>query len=157
MQSHWPHPPEKSDMLAQVPTPQVYEWSLLISHTLLAASKDWDIISIATAQSSGSVLDQLLPWVRAGHSLTLTKHNCQYELRSLISQEKHRHQPLGNRDAAALPQEAFAGLPRALRRTGRKDSCQAHLFPGRFIQASFGETNTLQDYTEPGLNKSKFW
>lgn len=39
---------------------------------------------------------------------------------------------------------------------GRKDSCQAHLFPGRLIQASFGETNTPQDYTEPDLNKSKF-
>lgn len=39
---------------------------------------------------------------------------------------------------------------------GSKDSCQAHLFPGRFIQTSFGETNTPQDYTEPDLNKSKF-
>lgn len=55
-----------------------------------------------------------------------------------------------------LPQETFAGLPRALRRMGRKDSCQARLFPRRFIPASFGETNTPPDYTEPDLNKSKF-
>lgn len=146
---------------AQVSTAQVCEWSLLTSHTLWAASKEWDIISIATAQSWGSVLDQFLPWVCARHSqdtawlwLNMTV-SMNHDLNLNFTGKTLSSASVGQGCCRPAPRNIcwFAKSSQTYRQEG--------LLPGTFISwkihvRCFGETNALQDYTEPDLNKSKF-
>ena len=143
---------------AHLSAPQMYEWSLLILHTLLVASEEQDSISIATSKSWGSVLDQFLPCgcVQGTAWLSTYEHGgCQHEPRS-ASQGKIQSSVSGGQ-GSSIPGPRnicwFAKNTQMYRQKG--------FLPGTFISrkihtSCFGKQNMPQDYTEPDLNKSKF-
>lgn len=140
VQSHWPHPPGKSDILAlqgtDIHTPGVWMLPSDLTHTPGSLQGEgFNLHCNSTVVRSSSCSAPALGVCKTQPDFDLTQLSVWTKICILHFTGKIQSSASGGQACCLPVPRNICWLPRALRRIGRKDPCQAHLFPGRFIQA----------------------